>query len=58
MNPYVLEIPGVVPPDVCASIIQRFENDTRKVEGSFTYPVGDKLVTRKKKQFRIIIHKP
>src|SRR6056300_1139941 len=53
MNPYVLEIPGVVPPDVCASIIQRFENDTRKVEGSFTYLVGDQIVTRKKNNFEL-----
>ena len=51
MNPYVLEIPGIVPPEVCASIIQRFENDDRKVEGSFTYPVDDQIVTRKKNNF-------
>ena len=48
MNPYVLEIPDVVPPELCESIIQRFENDNRKVEGSYTYPVGDQLVTRLK----------
>ena len=53
MNPYVLEIPGVVPSEVCASIIQRFENDNRKVEGSFTYPVGDQIVTRKKNNFEL-----
>ena len=53
MNPYVLEIPDVVPSEVCASIIQRFENDDRKVEGSFTYPVGDQIVTRKKNNFEL-----
>lgn len=48
MDEYVLEILNVVPPDLCASIIRRFENDGRKVDGSFTYPVGDQMVTRKK----------
>jgi hypothetical protein len=29
-------------------MIERFEKDDRKVEGSFTYSVGDQLVTRQK----------
>jgi len=44
----VLEIPNFIPPELCESIVNRFENDNRKVEGSFTYPVGDQNVTRKK----------
>jgi hypothetical protein len=40
-------------PIYVTSIIRRFENDTRKVEGSFTYPVGDQLVTRKKNNFEL-----
>ena len=55
MNPYVLEIPDVVPPEVCESIIQRFENDNRKNEGSFTYPVGDQMVTREKNNTELSI---
>lgn len=53
MNKFVLEIPDVVPPELCTSIIRKFENDERKVEGSFTYPVGDQLVTRKKNNFEL-----
>jgi len=53
MDKFVLEIPNFIPPEVCASIIQRFENDDRKVEGSFTYPVGDQIVTRKKNNFEL-----
>tara|TARA_R110001599_G_scaffold69378_2_gene195169 strand:- start:2030 stop:2629 length:600 start_codon:yes stop_codon:yes gene_type:complete len=48
MEKFVLEIPNFVPANVCASMIEKFEKDDNKVEGSFTYSVGDQLVTRKK----------
>jgi len=48
METFVLEIPNFVPANVCTSMIERFEKDDRKFEGSFTYPIGDQLITRKK----------
>ena len=48
MEKFVLEIPNFIPDDVCTSIIGRFENDNRKVEGSYSYTVDNKLVTREK----------
>jgi len=53
MDKFVLEIPNFIPYDICESIVNRFENDNRKVEGSFTYPVGDQNVTRKKNNFEL-----
>jgi|TARA_B110001452_G_scaffold94534_2_gene78104 hypothetical protein len=53
MEKFVFEIPNFIPSDICESIIQRFENDNRKVEGSFTYPVGDGFVTRFKNNFEL-----
>ena len=53
MNKYVLEIPDFIPQHICESIIKRFENDGRKVEGSFTYLVGDQIVARKKNNFEL-----
>jgi hypothetical protein len=53
MDKFVLEIPNFIPRDICETIVEGFENDTRKVEGSFTYPVGDQLVTRKKNNFEL-----
>jgi beta-galactosidase/beta-glucuronidase len=49
---YVLEIPGVYH-EIYVIYRQRFENDNRKIEGSFTYPVGDQIVTRKKNNFEL-----
>jgi len=48
MEKFILEIPDFVPQDICEFIIKNFETDERKVEGSFTYQVGDQSVTRKK----------
>jgi|TARA_R110000823_G_scaffold236931_1_gene362539 nitrate reductase alpha subunit len=48
MEKYTLEIPNFIPSDVCDSIVQRFENDKRKAEVVFTFPVGDQYVTRNK----------
>tara|TARA_B110000483_G_scaffold144619_1_gene172629 strand:- start:213 stop:881 length:669 start_codon:yes stop_codon:yes gene_type:complete len=48
MEKYILEIPNFMSSDLCESIVKRFENDNRKIEGFFTYLVGDQLVTRKK----------
>jgi len=53
MEKFVFEIPNFIPSDICESIIQRFENDNRKVKGSFTYPVGDGFVTRFKNNFEL-----
>lgn len=53
MDKFVLEIPNFIPPELCESIVNRFENDNRKVEGSFTYPVGDQNITRKKNNFEL-----
>jgi len=53
MDKFVLEIPNFIPPDVCESIVRRFENDNRKDEGSFTYPLDDQLVSRKKNNFEL-----
>jgi hypothetical protein len=55
MEKFVLEIPNFIPDDVCESIINRFENDKRKVEGSFTYPVNDQMITRKKNNTELSI---
>jgi hypothetical protein len=40
MDKFVLEIPNFIPRDICETIVKGFENDNRKVEGSFTYPHG------------------
>ena len=48
MEKLVLEIPNFIPDDVCTSIINHFESDDRKLEGSFTYPVNDQMITRKR----------
>jgi hypothetical protein len=53
MDKFVLEIPNFIPRHICDSIVQRFENEDRKIEGSFTYPVGDEFVTRKKNNFEL-----
>ncbi len=53
MDKFVLEIPNFIPYDICESIVDRFENDNRKVEGSFTYPVNDQMITRKKNNFEL-----
>jgi len=53
MDKFVLEIPNFIPYDICESIVNRFENDNRKVEGSFTYPVNDQMITRKKNNFEL-----
>jgi hypothetical protein len=55
MEKFVLEIPNFIPNDVCTSIIRRFENDDRKNEGYFTYPVGDQVVTRVKNNIELSI---
>jgi len=55
MEKFVLEIPNFIPDDVCTSIIRRFENDDRKIEGYFTYPVGDQVVTRVKNNIELSI---
>ena len=55
MEKFVLEIPNFIPNDVCTSIIRRFENDDRKIEGYFTYPVGDQVVTRVKNNIELSI---
>ena len=49
----MLEIPNFISQDICESIVKRFENDNRKIEGSFTYPVGNQMVTRKKNNFEL-----
>ena len=48
MEKFVLEIPNFLPTNVCTSMIERFEKDDKRYEGSFTYPIGDQLITRKK----------
>ena len=48
MEKFVLEIPNFISSDICESIIQRFENDNRKVEGFFHFKVNDRIITRKK----------
>ena len=53
MDKFVLEIPNFIPRHICDSIVERFENDDRKSEGSFTYPVGDEFITRKKNNFEL-----
>jgi hypothetical protein len=53
MEKLVLEIPNFISHDICESIVKRFENDDRKIEGSFTYPVGHQNVTRKKNNFEL-----
>ena len=53
MDKFVLEIPNFIPRHICETIVKGFENDNRKVEGSFTYPMGDQLVTRKKNNFEL-----
>ena len=55
MEKYILEIPNFIPVGLCDSIVKRFENDNRKVEGSFTYPVGDQNVTRMKNNTELSI---
>ena len=55
MEKLVLEIPNFIPDDVCTSIINHFESDDRKVEGSFTYPVNDQMITRKRNNFELDI---
>jgi hypothetical protein len=55
MEKFVLEIPNFIPSDICESIIRRFENDDRKVEGSFIYPVNDQVITRKKNNTELSI---
>lgn len=53
MDKFVLEIPNFIPRHICETIVKRFENDNRKVEGSFTYSMGDQLLTRKKNNFEL-----
>jgi hypothetical protein len=55
MEKLVLEIPNFIPDDVCESVVRRFENDGRKVEGSFSYPVGDQVLTRLKNNTELTI---
>ena len=55
MDDYILEIPNFLPNDVCAFIIRRFENDTRKKHGYFSYPVGGEVVQRDKENTELMI---
>ena len=55
MEKFVLEIPNFIPNDICESVVRRFENDGRKVEGSFSYPVGDQVLTRLKNNTELTI---
>ena len=45
LEKFVLEIPNFVPTNVCTSSPKGLK---RIFEGSFTYPIGDQLITRKK----------
>ena len=36
MKKFVLEFPDFIPGGICDAIIKSFENDNRKVKGSFT----------------------
>src|SRR6056300_436451 len=53
MDKFVLEIPNFIPRHICETIVEGFENDNRKVEGSFTYLAGDQIITRKKNNFEL-----
>ena len=37
MDHFILEIPNVLSPEICNSIIERFENDKEKVKGRIAY---------------------
>ena len=50
-----MEIPNFIPVGLCDSIVRRFENDDRKIEGSFMYPIGDQNVTRMKNNTELSI---
>jgi hypothetical protein len=53
MEKFVLEIPNFISSDICESIIRRFENDDRKVEGAYNFATGDQLVIRNKNNIEL-----
>ena len=48
MDKFVVEFPNVLTEELCQSIVNRFENDTRKTKGYFYYRLNGELVTRDK----------
>ena len=55
MDNYVLEIPNFLPQDLCRSIIHRFEFDSRKKHGYFSYPIEGEVVQRDKQNTELMI---
>ena len=55
MDDYILEIPDFLPSDLCASIVRRFENDSRKKHGYFYYDVNGTMVERDKMNTELMI---
>ena len=55
MDDYILEIPNFLPTDLCESIVRRFENDSRKEHGYFSYPIDGEVVQRDKENTSMIL---
>jgi hypothetical protein len=55
MDDYILEIPNFLPEDLCTSIVTRFENDSRKKHGYFSYPINGEIVQRDKQNTELMI---
>src|SRR6056300_1531164 len=55
MDDYILEIPNFLPENLCTSVVTRFENDSRKEHGYFSYPINGEIVQRDKQNTELMI---
>ena len=55
MDDYILEIPNFLSKDLCKSVVTRFENDSRKKHGYFSYPINGEIVQRDKQNTELMI---
>jgi len=56
MDKFVVEFPNILTEELCKSIVNRFENDTRKTKGYFYYKINGELVTRDKTNMELPTH--